>query len=161
MFCANVRNNVHTPDMSSPLTNKEAEDITSEKNYWSVIERIKYAGKWPGIKLLICPDGHIGRGALKPYSSASLKQWDRGFRSQYGPSYVSIFSCASAGLTHLLCGIVVRVSGCRSRGPGLNSRPYQIFWKVWGLERGPLGLMRTIEELLEWKSSGSGLENRD
>jgi hypothetical protein len=30
-----------------------------------------------------------------------------------------------------------------------------------GLERGPLSLMSTIEDLLERKSSGSGLENRD
>jgi hypothetical protein len=30
-----------------------------------------------------------------------------------------------------------------------------------GLERGPLSLVSTIEELLEWKSSGSGLENRE
>jgi hypothetical protein len=29
-----------------------------------------------------------------------------------------------------------------------------------GLERGPLSLVRIIEELLGWKSSGSGLENR-
>jgi hypothetical protein len=29
------------------------------------------------------------------------------------------------------------------------------------LERGPLSLVKVIEELLEWKSSGSGLENRD
>jgi hypothetical protein len=29
------------------------------------------------------------------------------------------------------------------------------------LERGPLSLARTIEELLERKSSGSGLENRN
>jgi hypothetical protein len=29
-----------------------------------------------------------------------------------------------------------------------------------GLERGPLSPVRIIEELLEWKSSGSGLENR-
>jgi hypothetical protein len=29
-----------------------------------------------------------------------------------------------------------------------------------GLERGPLSLMRIIEELFEWKSSGSGQENR-
>jgi hypothetical protein len=29
-----------------------------------------------------------------------------------------------------------------------------------GLERGPLSLVRIIEELPEWKSSGSGLENR-
>jgi hypothetical protein len=27
------------------------------------------------------------------------------------------------------------------------------------LEQGPLSLVRIIEELLEWKSSGSGLEN--
>jgi hypothetical protein len=30
-----------------------------------------------------------------------------------------------------------------------------------GLERGPLSLVSTIEELLRRKSSGSGLENRD
>jgi hypothetical protein len=29
-----------------------------------------------------------------------------------------------------------------------------------GLEWGPLSPMRIIEELLEWKSSGSGQENR-
>jgi hypothetical protein len=32
---------------------------------------------------------------------------------------------------------------------------------VGGLERGPLSIVRTIEELFEWNSSGSGLENRD
>jgi hypothetical protein len=30
-----------------------------------------------------------------------------------------------------------------------------------GLERGPLSLVRAIQELLERKSSGSSLENRD
>jgi hypothetical protein len=30
-----------------------------------------------------------------------------------------------------------------------------------GLERGPLDLMSTIEELFERKRSGSGLENRE
>jgi hypothetical protein len=63
--------------------------------------------------------------------------------------------------TDRLWGLVIRVSGYRSRGPGFDSRPYQIFWDVGGLERGPLSLVRTIEELLEWKSSGSCLENRD
>jgi hypothetical protein len=29
-----------------------------------------------------------------------------------------------------------------------------------GLERGPLSLVRLLEELQEWKSSGSGVENR-
>jgi hypothetical protein len=32
---------------------------------------------------------------------------------------------------------------------------------VRGLERGPLSLVITTEELLEKRSSGSGLENRD
>jgi hypothetical protein len=49
-----------------------------------------------------------------------------------------------------LCGLVVRVSVYRSRGSGFDSRPYQIFWEVGGLERGPLSLVRTTEELLEW-----------
>ena len=51
--------------------------------------------------------------------------------------------------TDRLCGLVVRVSGYRYRGPGFDSRRYQIFWVVVGLERGPLSLVRSIEELLE------------
>ena len=50
-----------------------------------------------------------------------------------------------------LCSLVVRVSGYRDRGLGLYSRRYQIFWVVVGLERGPLSLVRSIEELLEKK----------
>jgi hypothetical protein len=37
---------------------------------------------------------------------------------------------------------------------------YQIFWEVVGLERGPLSLVSTVEELLERKSD-SGLEKRE
>jgi hypothetical protein len=44
---------------------------------------------------------------------------------------------------------------------GFDSWRYQIFWEIVGLERGPLSLMSTIEELLERKSSGSGLEIRE
>jgi hypothetical protein len=44
---------------------------------------------------------------------------------------------------------------------GFHSRRYQIFWEVVGLERGPLSLVSTIEELLEQESSGSGLEIRE
>jgi hypothetical protein len=44
---------------------------------------------------------------------------------------------------------------------GLDSRHYQIFWEVMGLERDPLSLVSTIEELLGRKSSGSGLEIRE
>jgi hypothetical protein len=51
---------------------------------------------------------------------------------------------------------VFRVPGYRSRGPGFDSRSYQILWEVVGLERGPLCLVNTTEELLQWKSSGFG-----
>jgi hypothetical protein len=44
------------------------------------------------------------------------------------------------------------------RRPGFDSRHYQK--KAVGLERGPLSLVSTTEELLGRKSSGSGLENR-
>jgi hypothetical protein len=42
-----------------------------------------------------------------------------------------------------------------------HSRRYQIFRWVVGLERGPLSLVSTVEELLGRKSSGSGLETRE
>jgi hypothetical protein len=60
-----------------------------------------------------------------------------------------------------VCGLVVRVPGYTSRGPGFDSRRYQIFWEVVGLERGPLSLVSTTEELLGRNNSGSGLENRE
>jgi hypothetical protein len=44
---------------------------------------------------------------------------------------------------------------------GFDSRRYQIFWEVVGLEQGPLSLVSTTEELLGRKSSGSGMENRE
>jgi hypothetical protein len=33
---------------------------------------------------------------------------------------------------------------------GFDSQRYQIFWEIAGLERGPLGLVSTTEELREW-----------
>jgi hypothetical protein len=50
-----------------------------------------------------------------------------------------------------LCGLVIRGPGYRSRGPGFDSRRYKVFWEVVGLKRGPLNLVRIIEELLERK----------
>jgi hypothetical protein len=44
---------------------------------------------------------------------------------------------------------------------GFDSRRYQIFWEVVGLERGSLSLVSKIEELFGRKSSGSGLENQE
>jgi hypothetical protein len=48
-----------------------------------------------------------------------------------------------------LCGLVVRVPGYRSIVPRFDSRHYQTLWEVVGLERGPLSLVSTIEELTE------------
>jgi hypothetical protein len=48
-----------------------------------------------------------------------------------------------------LCGLVVRVLGYRSGGPG--SIPGTIRKNVVGLERGPLSLASTTEELLDRK----------
>jgi hypothetical protein len=50
-----------------------------------------------------------------------------------------------------LCGLVVRVASYRSRALGFDSRRYQIFWEVVGMERGPLNLLSITEELLELK----------
>jgi hypothetical protein len=55
---------------------------------------------------------------------------------------------------------VVRVPGYRSEGPGFDSRTLQEK-KVVGLERGPLSLVSTIEEVLGRNSSGFGLESRE
>jgi hypothetical protein len=44
---------------------------------------------------------------------------------------------------------------------GFDSRRYQIFWEVVGLERGPLSLVSTTEELLGRNSNGFGLESRE
>jgi hypothetical protein len=51
-------------------------------------------------------------------------------------------------------------SWLQSQRSGFDSRRYHIFWEVVGLERGPPSIVSTIEELLERKSSGFGLENR-
>jgi hypothetical protein len=48
-----------------------------------------------------------------------------------------------------LCGLVVRVLGYRSGGPG--SIPGTTRKKVVGLEQGPLSLVNTTEELLDRK----------
>jgi hypothetical protein len=49
-----------------------------------------------------------------------------------------------------LCGLVVRVLWLQIQRPGFDSRHYQKK-KVVGLERGPLSLVSTTEELLERK----------
>jgi hypothetical protein len=55
-----------------------------------------------------------------------------------------------------LCVIMVTVPCYITRYPGFDSRRYQIFWEVVGVERGPLSLVCITEELLEFKNSGTG-----
>jgi hypothetical protein len=56
--------------------------------------------------------------------------------------------------------LVVRVPGYRSRGPGSIAGDTIFFLEVVGLERGPLSLVSTNEELLGRKRSDSSLEIR-
>jgi hypothetical protein len=65
-----------------------------------------------------------------------------------------------------LCGLVVRVLGYRFGGPGSISCTTRFSGggegkPVVGLERGPRSPVRITEELLDKKSSGSCLENRE
>jgi hypothetical protein len=67
--------------------------------------------------------------------------------------FLTIYSFRWEGLLiDRLCGLVVRVLDYRSRRPGFDFRALQK--KVVGLERGPLSLVSTTEELLDRKSSG-------
>jgi hypothetical protein len=59
------------------------------------------------------------------------------------------FCCLLSSLDRL-CGLVVRVLGYRSGGPGLIPGITKKK-KVVGLERGPLSLVSTTEELLDRK----------
>jgi hypothetical protein len=84
------------------------------------------------------------RWIIPPYSELSIT-----IRSPLDSSHVH---------TH-----TTRVCTPRNKSPATyetGSRRYLISWEV-GLERGPLSLVSTIEELLERKSSGSGLESRE
>jgi hypothetical protein len=61
-------------------------------------------------------------------------------------------------LNYRPCGLVVRLQIQRSK---FESQRYQISGQAVGLERGAPSLVSTIMELLEIKSSGSGLESQD
>jgi hypothetical protein len=60
-----------------------------------------------------------------------------------------------------LCGLVVRLPGCKPRGPGFDSRLYQILWVAVGLERGSLSPCEDKWGVTWKKIRGSGLENWD
>jgi hypothetical protein len=54
-----------------------------------------------------------------------------------------------------------QISWLQIQRSGFDSCRYQIFREVVGLERGPLSIVSTIEELLEKENSGFDLEIRE
>jgi hypothetical protein len=74
-------------------------------------------------------------------------------------SYLNLVYTKS--LKDRLCGLAVRVPGYKSRGPGFESRRYQIFLRRSGSGTGSTQ-PREDNWGATWKnSSGSGLENRN
>jgi hypothetical protein len=69
--------------------------------------------------------------------------------------------CSSSALSFSGLNPVGQSSWLQIQRSGFDSRPYLIFWKVVGLERGPFSLVSTIEGLLGRNSSGSDLESRE
>jgi hypothetical protein len=63
---------------------------------------------------------------------------------------VSSYLAIICFFTDRLCGLVIRVLGYRSGGPGSISGTTRKK-KVEGLERGPLSLVSTVEEILDRK----------
>jgi hypothetical protein len=80
------------------------------------------------------------------------------FRSTWAPS-------ATCACTRKQVRPPLWSSGQRSwlqiQRSGFDFRRYQIFWEVLGLERGPLSLLSTTEELFGRNSSGSSLQRRE
>jgi hypothetical protein len=108
-------------------------------------------------------------GYLTKDSRCSGRDWNRRITSvRIDCLRIMILTCDLSNTKHLtatfglvslgdhICFLVVRVPSYRSRGPGFDFWRYHIFWEVVAPERGPVSLVRITEELLEWKSSGSG-----
>jgi hypothetical protein len=71
-----------------------------------------------------------------------------------------IFNCSTVNILPPLWPSGV-VPGYRSKDAGFDSQRYHFILEILGLELGPLSLVRISEEILEWKSCGTSLENRD
>jgi hypothetical protein len=91
--------------------------------------------------------------ALRSVSMASFRFHFSFLVPVFWSSYRNFHVCC-------LCGLMVS-SWLKIQTSRFDSPRCQIFWEVVGLERGPLSFVSTIEELLERKSSGSGLENQE
>jgi hypothetical protein len=103
----------------------------------------------------------------RPHSESSAGKWSNSISSFHymGPTSDWVWSLCSFwwwiyySTPDRLCGLVIRVPGCKTRGPGFDSRRYQIFWVAVGLQRGPLSPCEDKWGAIWKKSSGSGLDN--
>jgi hypothetical protein len=84
----------------------------------------------------------------RDYGGGILTSLHTGKREIFLLYHIQEFSLYLTGIDRL-CGLVVRVLDFICRGPGFDSRALQK--KVVGLERGPLSLVSTTEELLDRK----------
>jgi hypothetical protein len=81
--------------------------------------------------------------------------------------YISIYNLVQIYLhytippTDRLCDLVVRLPGCRPRGPGCDSRRCQIFCVAVGLKQGPFSRCEDKWGATWKERSGSDLENWD
>jgi hypothetical protein len=86
-------------------------------------------------------------------------------RIVHGNSYVSLITTILEYIIYFMLVLFLRLplwssgqsSWLQIQRSGFDTRCYQIFCEVVGLEQDPLNLVSTIEELLEIKSSDSGL----
>jgi hypothetical protein len=86
---------------------------------------------------------------------------DRGYELHVATWILSTLSRLMKVISVCLCRYQITFHIFRGRGPGFDSRRFQIFWEAVGQKRGPLSLVSTTEELLGRNSSGSGQENRN
>jgi hypothetical protein len=88
----------------------------------------------------------------------SIRQITRFTVSEDDILNIFFFTMSTLKTTSVVSG---QGSGLELQRSGFDSRCCHILWEVVGLERGPLILVSTTEELFGRKSSGSVQENRD
>jgi hypothetical protein len=110
------------------------------------IEITRMTGRYEWVRCVYSTQQTLA-SSLRTYKYAHYQ----GTRNTHSIPRVWTWPCSSSGQSSWL-----QIQ--RSR---FDSRRYKIFWEVVGMERGPLSLVSTIEELLGRNNSGSGLEDRE
>jgi hypothetical protein len=70
-------------------------------------------------------------------------------------NHLRIYLCSVSVRSDRLCGLVVKSFWVQTQRSRVRFPRFQIFWEAAGLQRGPLSLVRTTEELLEEKVSAA------